>query len=99
MNAVTEAMDGVCIRVDDGGVIQMNKKRREKLSLAISAIEHAEQIIDFVKDDEELALDNIPENLRDLDKASAMEDAVEHLGEALDHVRQAQEEIEQAING
>jgi len=77
----------------------MNKKRREKLSLAISAIERAEQIIDFVKDDEELALDNIPENLHDSDKASAMEDAVEHLGEALDHIRQAQEEIEQAING
>ena len=75
----------------------MNKKRREKL--AISAIERAEQIIDFVKDDEELALDNIPENLHDSDKASAMEDAVEHLGEALDHIRQAQEEIEQAING
>lgn len=77
----------------------MSKKRREKLSLAISAIERAEQIIDFVKDDEELALDNTPENLLDSDKDSAMEDAVEHLGEALDHIRQAQEEIEQAING
>ena len=65
LNAATEAIDGVCIRVDD----------------------------------EELALDNIPENLRDSDKSSAMEDAVEHLGEALDHIRQAQEEIEQAING
>lgn len=77
----------------------MNKKRREKLSLAISTIARAEMIVDSVKDDEELALDNMPENLRDSDRASAMEDAIEHLGEALDHIRQAQNEIEQAVNG
>lgn len=77
----------------------MNKKRRERLSLAISTIARAEMIVDSVKDDEELALDNIPENLRDSDRASAMEDAIEHLGEALDHIRQAQNEIEQAVNG
>ena len=50
----------------------MNKHRRNKLSEAIGYLDNALQIISDVRDDEQDALDNIPENLQQSDRYSDM---------------------------
>ncbi len=64
----------------------MNKHRRNKLSEAIGYLDNALQIISDVRDDEQDALDNIPENLQQSDRYSDMENAVDTMEEAIDDI-------------
>ena len=74
----------------------MNKKKRAKLDKASSLLGEARDIVGSVRDDEQYDLGNIPENLQDSERYSAMEDAVDALDEAIDNIEQAQKNIEQA---
>lgn len=64
----------------------MNKNRRNKLKKSIIYIEMAQEIIKSVKDEEEFAYDNIPENLQNSNKACDMEDSIDSLDEIIDNI-------------
>ena len=64
----------------------MNKQRRSKLTEAIGHIDSALQIISDVRDDEQDALDNMPENLQSSDRYSEIENAVDTMDEAIDEL-------------
>ncbi len=75
----------------------MNNKKRIKLKKSCSLLEDALKIVDMVKYDEQDCIDNIPENLRNSDQCTAMEEVVDGLEEAIDNIKQAIENIEDAL--
>ncbi len=54
----------------------MNNERRKR-------IEAAREIVQEVKDDEEAALDNMPESFQDGERGQAMQEAIDALDDAL----------------
>jgi len=74
----------------------MNKKKREKLKIAIDMIDSAYHIVDATMEEEQDGLDNMPESLEGSDRYEKMEDAVRELEEALDNLERAKEHIEEA---
>lgn len=71
----------------------MNKQRRNKLSEAITHLDSALQIISDVRDDEQDALDNIPENLQTSDRYLEMEEAVDTMDETIDEIGNISERL------
>lgn len=66
----------------------MNDKRRSKISEAKLSISKAVAVLENVKDDEEDALWNIPENLQTSDRYYEMEEHVNNLIEAIEKIEQ-----------
>lgn len=62
----------------------MNNTRRKKIQTAVSQIQSANAVLSAVLDEEQDAMDNMPENLQESDRYSAMEEAVDALEEAID---------------
>lgn len=75
----------------------MNKERRTKIERARDLLEQAKDMISEVSTDEQYALDNIPENLQNSAKYSAMEDAIDALSDAESLIEEAREHLEDAI--
>ena len=66
----------------------MNDKRRAKISDALLSISKTLVVLEAVKDDEEEALWNIPENLQTSDRYYEMEEHVNNLIEAIEKIEQ-----------
>ena len=66
--------------------MKMNKERRNELKKAVALIDRARYIIDSVQCDEQEALDNLPENLQNSEKAERMEEYLEILDDVLDQI-------------
>lgn len=64
----------------------MNKMRRRQIANAIKLIEQAEEILEQVMDDEQDALDSLPENLQGSKRAEAMEEYIYTLETFLDEL-------------
>lgn len=69
----------------------MNKQKRKALSGAIQLIEQAKHTIDRVNDQEQTALDNLPEAMSERqgdfeDNVSDMEDAIQSLDDAIESI-------------
>ena len=62
---------------------RMNKIRRQRLQAAADLLAQARDVVEQVRDDEQDAIDNLPENLMYSDRAEAMEEAVEALDSAI----------------
>lgn len=67
----------------------MNKKRRECLDVAINYINMGKEIIKDVKQEEEFAYDNLPENLQYSDRGCDMEDKIDNMDEVIDKIEEA----------
>ena len=74
----------------------MNDKRRELLTKAALHLDQASAFVVRARDDEQDALDSMPENLEWSDRYEKMETAVEKLDEALDLIGDASERIAEA---
>ena len=74
----------------------MNNKRRTSLEKALSFLNQASEIVESVKDDEEGALDNIPENLQSSDRYERMEEVISSLEDAAENIDSAISGIESA---
>lgn len=61
----------------------MNNERRRKLKYVIDDIENVMSQLEEIKDEEQTAHDNLPENLWESDKASVMEDNIQALDDAI----------------
>lgn len=75
----------------------MNDKRRAKISEAMLSISKVLTVLENVKDDEEDALWNIPENLQTSDRYYEMEEHVNNLIEAIDKIEQGIDCLEDVI--
>ena len=75
----------------------MNNKRREFLRLAADMLEAAKRTVDKALDEEQDALDSLPENLECSELAGKMECAVDFLESASDSIDSAIEDLHLAI--
>ena len=64
----------------------MNNQRRIRLRESSSLLSKALRIINAVKDEEQDALDNFPENLQNSERYTAMEDAIDNLDDAIENI-------------
>lgn len=76
----------------------MNKKRRERIANIIFEIEKIKSDLEDVKLDEEIAFDNMPENLQYSMRGEESQDAIDTLDTANDLVQEALDSLESAID-
>ena len=76
----------------------MNKVRRQKIGDAVLHIQSAERILSSVMDDEQDAMDNMPENLQESERYSTMEDAVDCLDDVISTLDETIESLNEIIN-
>lgn len=74
----------------------MNNERRRRLKKAQELLNSAAQIVELVRDEEQDSFDNLPESFQDSDNGQRMEEAIEHLDDALSAIEEAGECIESA---
>lgn len=72
----------------------MNDKKRQKLSKAMSLLREAAGYVNDVRDDEDDALSNMPENLQYSDRYEKMENAIDALESASNNIDEAINNIE-----
>jgi len=75
----------------------MNKERRERIRGIISTIKVAAEEVEKVKDDEEFAYDNMPENLQYSMRGEDSQEAIEALDNALDQLCEAIDSLEEVL--
>lgn len=73
----------------------MNKQRRKRLGEAFDKLCEVIEIIDEVKDDEQDAYDNLPENFQYGDRGEEMQNYIEMLDEVDGYIEDAKSVIEQ----
>lgn len=73
----------------------MNKERRNKIQKYVGLITEIKDGIEEIKEDEEMAFDNLPENLQGSFRGEEMEEAIDHLEEAIDNIDNAIMELEE----
>ena len=76
----------------------MNNKRRKELRRAISMIETALNIVNSVKDEEEDAMCNYPENLQGTETYENMETAVDTMEEVASVIEDAVGSLNDAVS-
>ena len=74
----------------------MNEARRKLLVKVENLLAEAKSLVEQVRDEEQEAYDNMPENMQSGEKGSALESNVENLGDALDAIEGALEGISSA---
>lgn len=75
----------------------MNEKRRERLRDAVRMLTSVAAVVEAVCDNEQDAMDNIPENLQATERFERMEDAVDSLNDALEKIEDAKGHIQSAL--
>lgn len=76
----------------------MNNQKRNQLKEALNFLGSALAIVEDVWRDEQGCFDNFPENLEGSERYCAIERAVDMLEDAIDAIRNAQDEVEGAID-
>ena len=75
----------------------MNSKRRAYLKSAVDMLRQSKSIVERAQEEEQDALDNLPENLEDSERYSKMENAADSLSDACDALDEAIGLIEDAV--
>ena len=75
----------------------MNKARRAVLNKIINALTELKDELESIKEDEQDAMDNLPESLQDSDRYSAMEEAVDNMDSAFDGIEDVIDYLESAM--
>lgn len=75
----------------------MNKERRERIRGIISTIKVVTEEVEKVKDDEEFAYDNMPENLQYSMRGEDSQEAIEALDNALDQLCEVIDSLEEVL--
>lgn len=75
----------------------MNKARRKTLAEAMDLLYRAKDILEGVRDEEEEAFNNIPENLEGSDRYMAAEETLDTISEAYDSLEEMLENLEEVL--
>ena len=73
----------------------MNKNRREKIGKAFELVGTAQEILQAVREEEQEAYENLPDNFRDGEKGEEMQNYMEMIEEAVGYLDDANSVIEQ----
>ena len=76
----------------------MNKERRKRIEAIMDALSQAYGEIEEIRDEEEDAYDNLPENFQEGSRGDAMQDAIDNMETALAAVEEAKDTLEEVIN-
>lgn len=74
----------------------MNNSRRKALRDISMLLSKAQDMLSGVSDEEQMCMDNMPENLEDSHMFQKMEDAIDSMDEAADNIEEAIRCIEMA---
>lgn len=72
----------------------MNNKRREKIAGSIKLLENVKNTLQEVLDEEQLAFDNMPENLQYSTRGEEAQEAIDYISEAIECLDNAIEQLE-----
>lgn len=75
----------------------MNQIRRKQVTKYKAALESLKNDIDFLKMEEEMAHDNLPEGLQDSERADNMLEAVDHFEDAMGYIEDAILELDEIV--
>lgn len=75
----------------------MNDKRRGRLRDALRTLDMVRSEVERAADEEKDGVDNCPENLQGSDRFAQMEDAADHLEDAVGSLDEAADHIREAI--
>lgn len=64
----------------------MNKIRRKEISRAIALMAQAREILEYVRDEEQEAFDNMPESIQSSERGETMEDYIYTLEDVLSNL-------------
>lgn len=73
----------------------MNKERRKRLAEAFEKIGEVKEIIESVKNEEQEAYDNLPENFQNGERGEEMQGYIEMLDEAYGYLDDAESVVDQ----
>jgi hypothetical protein len=73
----------------------MNKERRKRLAEAFEKIGEVKEILESVKDEEQEAYDNLPENFQNGERGEEMQGYIEMLDEAYGYLDDAESVVDQ----
>ena len=76
----------------------MNAERRKRIRSVIETIQKCTDTVSIIFDEEEDAINNMPENLEGSDRYTAMEDAVTYLEDAGTALEEAIQNLESATS-
>ena len=76
----------------------MNNEKRKRVRTVIDIIQKCSDDIETIRDMEQDALDNIPENFQDSDRYANIEEAVGHLEDAESALEEAIQNLEEAVS-
>lgn len=76
----------------------MNKDRRLRIRSVIQTIHECVDTVSSIRDEEEMAMDGLPENLQYSDRYTAMEDAAGYLESAESALEEAVQNLEDAAS-
>lgn len=77
----------------------MNKQRRNYITTALVYLEHALDIIETAKNEEEDAFYNLPEGIQESKRGEQMEEYISTLEEIFDNIEYAHELISEICEG
>lgn len=72
----------------------MNNSRRKQIADALSKIETAYDLLCEVKDEEEMAYENLPESLRSSERGEVMQENIDNLDEAIQELDEAKSTLD-----
>ena len=72
----------------------MNKARRASLNAIINALTEQKDALEIIHDEEESAMDNMPESLQETERYELMEEAVDSMDDALSSLEDAIDTLE-----
>lgn len=69
----------------------MNANRRKEIQRAVDMLEEAKSILENCRDEEQDALDNMPESLQESERGQKMEEYIDQLDNAISSVEESVE--------
>lgn len=74
----------------------MNKVKRVRINKIVSELDLLLSKVEMLRDEEQYAFDNMPENLQDSSKGEILEEKIDQLDDATDYLSDAIESLKEA---
>lgn len=74
----------------------MNEARRKSLADAITSLESAKSVIEEIKGEEEESLENLPDSMKEGQRGTDMQEAIDNLDEAINSIESAVDNVNSA---
>lgn len=74
----------------------MNKVKRVRINKIVSELDLLLSKVETLRDEEQYAFDNMPENLQDSSKGEILEEKIDQLDDATDYLSDAIESLREA---